>query len=103
MPLRVGLSPTFSITRSLPGTTVAATAKKAAEEEAARKAAEEAEAKAKAKAEQDAAAAKAAAAKKAHEEGTTLRESALELGYLSNEEFDAWVRPEEMTGPRSPE
>ena len=39
-------------------------------------------------------------AKKAHEEGTTLRESALELGYLTNEEFDAWVRPEEMTGPR---
>tara|TARA_B100001142_G_C13749809_1_gene428924 strand:- start:15 stop:446 length:432 start_codon:yes stop_codon:yes gene_type:complete len=39
-------------------------------------------------------------AKKAHEEGTTLRESALALGYLTNEEFDAWVRPEEMTGPR---
>ena len=39
-------------------------------------------------------------AKKAHEEGTTLRESAIELGYLTNEEFDAWVRPEEMTGPR---
>ncbi|MCH2434670.1 MAG: class II fumarate hydratase [Candidatus Poseidoniaceae archaeon] len=37
-------------------------------------------------------------AKKAHEEGTTLREAALELGYLSNEEFDQWVRPEEMTG-----
>ncbi len=32
MPLRVGLSPTFSITRSLPGTTLAATAKKAAED-----------------------------------------------------------------------
>ena len=42
-------------------------------------------------------------AKKAHENGTTLRESALELGYLTNEEFDAWVRPEEMTGPRSSE
>ena len=37
-------------------------------------------------------------AKKAHEEGITLRESALELGYLSNEEFDQWVKPEEMTG-----
>lgn len=37
-------------------------------------------------------------AKKAHEEGTTLRDAALELGYLSNEEFDQWVRPEEMTG-----
>ena len=39
-------------------------------------------------------------AKKAHEEGTTLREGALELGYLSNEEFDQWVRPEEMTGSK---
>ena len=40
-------------------------------------------------------------AKNAHEKGTTLRASALELGYLTNEEFDQWVRPEEMTGPRS--
>ena len=39
-------------------------------------------------------------AKKAHEEGSTLREAALELGYLSNEEFDQWVRPEEMTGSK---
>ena len=39
-------------------------------------------------------------AKNAHEKGTTLRESALELGYLTNEEFDAWVRPELMTGPK---
>ena len=39
-------------------------------------------------------------AKKAHEEGTTLREAARELGYLSNEEFDQWVRPEEMTGSK---
>ena len=39
-------------------------------------------------------------AKKAHEEGATLREAALELGYLSNEEFDQWVRPEEMTGSK---
>jgi fumarate hydratase, class II len=38
-------------------------------------------------------------AKKAHKEGTTLRESALALGYLSAEEFDAAVRPEEMTHP----
>ena len=37
-------------------------------------------------------------AKNAHENGTTLRASALELGYLTNEEFDLWVRPEEMTG-----
>ena len=39
-------------------------------------------------------------AKKAHEEGTTLRKAALELGYLTNEEFDQWVRPEEMTGSK---
>jgi fumarate hydratase class II len=39
-------------------------------------------------------------AKKAHQEGTTLRTAALELGYLSNEEFDLWVRPEEMTGSK---
>jgi fumarate hydratase class II len=38
-------------------------------------------------------------AKKAHHEGTTLREAALELGYLSEEEFDRAVRPEEMTHP----
>ena len=38
-------------------------------------------------------------AKNAHESGSALRESALELGYLTNEEFDAWVRPEDMTGP----
>ena len=39
-------------------------------------------------------------AKKAHKEGTTLREAALELNYLTNEEFDQWVRPEEMTGSK---
>ena len=38
-------------------------------------------------------------AKKAHNEGTTLREAALALGYLTGEEFDAAVRPEEMTHP----
>jgi len=38
-------------------------------------------------------------AKKAHREGTTLREAALALGYLSAEEFDAAIRPEEMTHP----
>jgi fumarate hydratase, class II len=38
-------------------------------------------------------------AKKAHHEGTTLKEAALELGYLSEEEFDRAVRPEEMTHP----
>ncbi len=38
-------------------------------------------------------------AKKAHKEGTTLRESAIALGHLSGEEFDAAVRPDEMTRP----
>ncbi|MEY3051833.1 MAG: hypothetical protein RLY31_1618 [Bacteroidota bacterium] len=37
-------------------------------------------------------------AKKAHAEGTTLREAALELGLLTSEQFDAWVRAEDMTG-----
>lgn len=35
-------------------------------------------------------------AKKAHAEGTTLREAALELGLLTNEEFDEWVDPAKM-------
>ncbi len=35
-------------------------------------------------------------AKKAYAEALTLREAALQLGYLSNEEFDAWVRPHNM-------
>ena len=38
-------------------------------------------------------------AKKAHHDGTTLKEAALALGYLSAEEFDKAVRPEEMTQP----
>lgn len=40
----------------------------------------------------------ASIAKKAHKENKTLKEAALELGYLSAEQFDQWVRPEEMTG-----
>lgn len=39
-------------------------------------------------------------AKKAHHEGTTLKEAALSLGFVSEEEFDRWVRPEQMTGTR---
>ncbi len=39
-------------------------------------------------------------AKKAHADGTTLREAALELGLLTAEQFDEWVRAEEMIGPR---
>jgi fumarate hydratase, class II len=35
-------------------------------------------------------------AKKAHKEGSTLREAALALGLLTNEQFDEWVRPEDM-------
>ena len=38
-------------------------------------------------------------AKNAHEKGQTLRASALELGYVTNKEFDEWVRPEDMTSP----
>ncbi|HCR2157423.1 TPA: class II fumarate hydratase [Enterobacter asburiae] len=37
-------------------------------------------------------------AKKAHKEGLTLKASALALGYLTEEDFDAWVRPEAMVG-----
>jgi fumarate hydratase class II len=37
-------------------------------------------------------------ANKAHNEGSTLKEASLELGYLTAKEFDAWVRPEEMIG-----
>lgn len=39
-------------------------------------------------------------AKTAHANGTTLREEAIALGLLSAEEFDAYVKPEEMTSPR---
>ncbi|UCJ15962.1 class II fumarate hydratase [Pseudomonas sp. MM211] len=35
-------------------------------------------------------------AKKAYQDGTTLREAALALGHLTAEQFDAWVRPETM-------
>jgi fumarate hydratase, class II len=34
----------------------------------------------------------------AHQNGTTLKEEAVRLGYLSAEEYDAWVKPEQMTG-----
>ena len=37
-------------------------------------------------------------AKKAHKEGKTLKEAAVELGLLTAEQFDQWVRPEKMTG-----
>jgi fumarate hydratase, class II len=41
----------------------------------------------------------AAVAKKAHAEGTTLRAACLDLGYLSGDEFDRAVRPEDMIHP----
>ncbi len=40
----------------------------------------------------------ASIAKKAYAEGTTLKEAAISLGYLTAEQFDEWVKPEEMTG-----
>ncbi|XP_037036481.1 fumarate hydratase, mitochondrial-like isoform X2 [Bradysia coprophila] len=39
-------------------------------------------------------------AKTAHKEGTTLKESAIKLGYLTEEQFREWVRPEDMLGPK---
>jgi fumarate hydratase, class II len=39
-------------------------------------------------------------AKKAHKEGTSLKEAALALGLLTAEQFDNWVRPQDMVGPR---
>ena len=40
-------------------------------------------------------------AKKAHREGTGLREAAAALGYVSESQYDEWVRPERMTRPGS--
>ncbi|MCA0931138.1 class II fumarate hydratase [Lutimonas saemankumensis] len=37
-------------------------------------------------------------AKTAHKNGTTLREEAINLGFLTGEEFDEWVKPEDMVG-----
>jgi fumarate hydratase class II len=37
-------------------------------------------------------------AKTAHQNGTTLKEESINLGYLTAEEFDAWVKPEDMCG-----
>lgn len=39
-------------------------------------------------------------AKKAHKTGSTLKEAALALGYVTAEEYDAVVRPEDMLGPK---
>ena len=37
-------------------------------------------------------------AKKAHKENKTLRETAIELGLLTSEQFDQWVIPKNMVG-----
>lgn len=39
-------------------------------------------------------------ATRAHKNGTTLKEEALNLGYTTEEEFDEWVDPKKMTGSR---
>jgi fumarate hydratase class II len=39
-------------------------------------------------------------AKRAHQKGETLRQAALALGHVTAEQFDAWVRPEAMTGKK---
>ena len=39
-------------------------------------------------------------AKSAHEKGQTLREAAVESGHLTGEEFDKWIIPEDMIGPK---
>jgi fumarate hydratase class II len=38
-------------------------------------------------------------AKHAHQNGTTLRDAALALGVVTGEDYDRWVRPDEMIGP----
>lgn len=42
----------------------------------------------------------AAIAKTAHKKGSTLKAVAVELGYLTEEQFDQWVKPSEMLGPK---
>ncbi|MBJ6205922.1 class II fumarate hydratase, partial [Staphylococcus aureus] len=38
-------------------------------------------------------------AKKAHKEGLTLKESAIQTGYVTEEQFEAWMKPEDMVDP----
>ena len=38
-------------------------------------------------------------AKRAFEKGTTLKEAAIELKLLTSDQFDEWVKPEDMIGP----
>ena len=39
-------------------------------------------------------------AKTAHKNGTTLKAQAIESGYVTEEQFNEWVRPEDMLGPK---
>ncbi|MGE7041155.1 class II fumarate hydratase, partial [Staphylococcus hominis] len=38
-------------------------------------------------------------AKKAHKEGLTLKESAINSGYVTEEQFEKWIKPEDMVDP----
>jgi fumarate hydratase class II len=40
-------------------------------------------------------------AKRAHRDGATLREAALASGHVTAEDFDRWVRADDMVGPKS--
>ena len=40
-------------------------------------------------------------AKTAHKNGTTLKEEVIKLGYLNEQQFDEWVVPEDMLGPKA--
>jgi fumarate hydratase class II len=40
-------------------------------------------------------------AKKAHVDGSTLKEAAISLGLVNADDFDTWVRPEDMVGPKA--
>ncbi|HET7159074.1 MAG TPA: class II fumarate hydratase [Burkholderiales bacterium] len=44
----------------------------------------------------------AAIAKHAHKQGSTLKEAAIALGHVTAEQFDAWVKPEDMVGMKIP-
>ena len=44
----------------------------------------------------------AAIAKKAYNEGISLKEAGVALGYLTAEQFDMWVRPADMTNAAIP-
>ena len=39
-------------------------------------------------------------AKTAHKDGSTLKAAALKLGYVTEDQFSEWVRPEQMLGPK---